>query len=218
MFRITPKEEIFFDFFVEIVKKNVEASRLFYDLLNNYEDIPSKVKEIEVIEHDCDAIVHKVFRQLDASFITPIDREDIHLIAKELDDITDQVELTAQRSIMYNVDVIKDEAIKLASENGIEIIMSTPSFELWYRLHYSYTSKVYSSNKELINDLKNYIPVYKKSLDIYDIIKDKTDFAVNNSKRLEKEQIENGKEINNISCNPYTAVYKPVEYMLNRSK
>lgn len=114
MFRITPKEEIFFDFFVEIVKKNVEAANLFYDLLNNYEDVANKVKKIEVIEHDCDAIVHRVFRQLDASFITPIDREDIHLIAKELDDITDQVELTAQRFMMYNVDVIKDEAIKLA--------------------------------------------------------------------------------------------------------
>ena len=133
MFRITPKEEIFFDFFVEIVKKNVEASRLFYDLLNNYEDIPSKVKEIEVIEHDCDAIVHKVFRQLDASFITPIDREDIHLIAKELDDITDQVELTAQRFIMYNVDVIKDEAIKLAklavdATNELEILITDLRF------------------------------------------------------------------------------------------
>lgn len=114
MFRITPKEEIFFDFFVEIVQKNVKAAELFYDLLNNYKNVGDKVKQIEVIEHDCDAIVHKVFRQLDASFITPIDREDIHLIAKELDDITDEVEMTAQRFIMYNVDSIKEPAIKMA--------------------------------------------------------------------------------------------------------
>ena len=114
MFRITPKEEIFFDFFVEIVQKNVKAAELFYDLLNNYKNVGDKVKQIEIIEHDCDAIVHRVFRQLDASFITPIDREDIHLIAKELDDITDEVEMTAQRFIMYNVDSIKEPAIKMA--------------------------------------------------------------------------------------------------------
>ena len=114
MFRITPKEEIFFDFFVEIVQKNVKAAELFYDLMNDYKNVGEKVKQIEVIEHDCDAIVHKVFRQLDASFITPIDREDIHLIAKELDDITDEVEMTAQRFIMFNVDNIKGDAIKMA--------------------------------------------------------------------------------------------------------
>ena len=146
------------------------------------------------------------------SLISYMKKEDISI------ENDDKIYCVFDADIDHNKQKRIDEAIKLASENGIEIIMSTPSFELWYRLHYSYTSKVYSSNKELINDLKNYIPVYKKSLDIYDIIKDKTDFAVDNSKRLEKEQIENGKEINNISCNPYTAVYKPVEYMLNRSK
>jgi len=111
-----------------------------------------------------------------------------------------------------------NEAIKLASENGIEIIISIPCFELWYRLHYSYTSKVYLSNKEIINDLKKYIPAYEKNIDIYEIIKDKTNKAIENSKKLEKEQIKNGSKIININCNPYTSVYKPVEYIINRNK
>lgn len=111
-----------------------------------------------------------------------------------------------------------DEAIKLALENGIEVIISTPCFELWYRLHFSYTSKVYSSNKEIINDLKNYIPNYEKNINVYDVIKEKTDVAIENSKKLEKQQIKNGKIISNIDCNPYTSVYKPVEYIINRSK
>ena len=111
-----------------------------------------------------------------------------------------------------------NEAIKLASENGIEIIISIPCFELWYRLHYSYTSKVYLSNKEIINDLKKYIPAYEKNIDIYEIIKDKTNKAIENSKKLEKEQIKNGNKIININCNPYTSVYKPVEYIINRNK
>ena len=111
-----------------------------------------------------------------------------------------------------------DEAIKLASENGIEVIISIPCFELWYRLHFSYTSRVYSSNKEIINDLKNYIPNYEKNINVYDIIRDKTDVAIENSKKLEKQQIKDGKVISNISCNPYTSVYKPVEYMIDKAK
>lgn len=110
-----------------------------------------------------------------------------------------------------------DEAIKLASDNGIEIILSIPCFEIWYRLHFSYTSKVYLSNKEIINDLKNYIPNYEKNINVYDIVKDKTDIAIKNCKRLEKEQIKCGKKINNINCNPYTSIYKPVEYMINKN-
>lgn len=111
-----------------------------------------------------------------------------------------------------------DEATRLASENGIAMIISIPCFELWYRLHYSYTSKVISSNKEIINDLKTYIPDYEKNINVYDIIKDKTNIAIENSKRLEKEQTKNGKTFNNINCNPYTSVYKPVEYIMNRNK
>ena len=111
-----------------------------------------------------------------------------------------------------------DEAKKLALENGIELIISIPSFELWYRLHYSYTSKVYSSNKELIDDLKNFIQNYGKSINVYDIIKEKTQEAIKNSKKLEEEQIKTGKDIINVKCNPYTSVYKPVEYIMNRRK
>ncbi len=111
-----------------------------------------------------------------------------------------------------------DEAIKLALENGIEIIISTPCFELWYRLHYSYTSKVYFSNKELINDLKSYIPNYEKNMNIYNVIEDKTNIAIENSKKLEREQLRGGREVSSINCNPYTSVYKPVEYIINRSK
>lgn len=109
-----------------------------------------------------------------------------------------------------------DEAIKLAEEEGIDIIISIPSFELWYRLHYSYTSKMYSSNKELISDLKRYIPNYEKNMDVYDILESNMQQAIDNSKRLERQQIKNGQALNNIKCNPYTSVYKSVEYLTQR--
>lgn len=111
-----------------------------------------------------------------------------------------------------------NEAKKLALENGIEVIISIPSFELWYRLHYSYTKKVYMSNRELIEDLKNFIPNYEKNINVYDAIKEKTQDAIKNSKKLEKEQVKDGKDIFDVNCNPYTSVYKPIEYIVNRNK
>lgn len=114
MFRVTAKEEIFFDLFVETVDAACTAAQKLEDLMNNYCDVPLKIKEIEKIEHNCDQCLHNIFQQLNKSFITPIDREDIHLIAKELDNITDAIESTAHRFQMLNVKTIREESKTLA--------------------------------------------------------------------------------------------------------
>ena len=53
-------------------------------------------------------------------------------------------------------------------------------------------------------------------MDVYEIIEKNTEVAVENSKKLEKVHIENGEDICNVNCNPYTSVYKPVEYIIKR--
>ncbi|MCL6590640.1 MAG: DUF47 family protein [Firmicutes bacterium] len=117
MFRITPKEEVFFTLFVETIEASCRAAEKLEEMMSNYSvtNIDEKIKEIETIEHECDHSVHKIFEQLNKSFITPIDREDIHLIAKELDNITDAIESTAHRFRMLNVGEVPDKAKKLAS-------------------------------------------------------------------------------------------------------
>ncbi len=110
MFRTTPKEEIFFDMFVDTAKKSCEAAILLDDLVNNYVSINEKINAIETIEHECDQCVHDIIKQLNKSFITPIDREDINEIVKVLDNITDAIESTAHRFKMLNVKTITDEA------------------------------------------------------------------------------------------------------------
>lgn len=114
MFRITRKEEEFFDLFVEASEKSMEAAKLLEDLMTNYVDVSRKIDDIENIEHQCDMHVHKILQKLNASFITPIDREDIYLIAKELDTITDSIEATAHRFKMYNVTSIREDAKAMA--------------------------------------------------------------------------------------------------------
>jgi uncharacterized protein len=115
MFRKTPREEKFFDLFVETAESSCKAAVLLEELMKNYVDIEKKINNIEETEHECDTKVHNIMEQLNKSFITPIDREDIYSIAKELDNITDAIEATAHRFNMLNVTVIRDDA-KLMAE------------------------------------------------------------------------------------------------------
>ena len=112
MFRVTHKEEIFFDQFVATAELTCKAAEKLDELINNYslDILEQKICEIEDIEHDCDQSIHDIMQQLNKSFITPIDREDINQIAKEIDNITDDIEATAQRFKMFNVKEMTEDA------------------------------------------------------------------------------------------------------------
>ena len=119
---------------------------------------------------------------------------------------------------VFDTDDCKDkekillEAITFAKKNKIDIIFSTPSIELWFLLHYTYTTAA-MTNKELLTKLKKYIPKYEKTLDVYDIVNDKLDTAIKNSKKLAEFQRKNGKFEKFSNANPYTDIYKIVEYL-----
>ncbi|HYH03841.1 MAG TPA: DUF47 domain-containing protein [Bacillota bacterium] len=110
MFKFGAKEASFFDLFAQLAESSHNAANKLEILTNNFTNIDSQVKELEDLEHECDLQVHKILAQLNKSFITPIDREDIFLIAKEIDNITDAIESTAHRFLMLNVTEIRNEA------------------------------------------------------------------------------------------------------------
>ena len=114
MFRITAKEGVFFDLFVATAVDTCKAAKQLEELMSNYVNVEEKINALEEIEHRCDGHVHKMLEQLNRSFITPIDREDIFEIAKELDNITDAIESTGHRFRMFNVKGIREDAISLA--------------------------------------------------------------------------------------------------------
>lgn len=111
-----------------------------------------------------------------------------------------------------------EEAKKIADKNGVEIITSTPTFELWFLLHFRYTTKTFTSNSDLQNELKKHIPEYEKNNNTYLSVKDSTGQAINNAKKLEEYQIDIGQALDNENCNPYTSVYKIVEELIERNK
>ena len=115
MFLVSRKEEVFYDMFVEMSEFACLAATKLNDLINNYVDIDEKIAEIKTVEHECDQVYHRIMKQLNKSFVTPIDREDINLIARELDNITDTIEDAAHSFRMFNILTIKEEA-KILSE------------------------------------------------------------------------------------------------------
>ncbi|HEY8464792.1 MAG TPA: DUF47 domain-containing protein [Bacillota bacterium] len=115
MLRLRNKEASFFDLFAQLAAATYNAATKLEVLTGNYRNVAAQVRTLEGIEHDCDRLVHKILAQLNKSFITPIDREDIYLIAKEIDNITDAIESTAHRFLMLNVTDIRKEAKQLVA-------------------------------------------------------------------------------------------------------
>jgi uncharacterized protein len=114
MFGLIPKEEAFFELFKKAAHNMIEGSRLLKDMMENFHDPAGKAKRIKEVEHVGDGITHDIATRLNQTFITPIDREDIHDLASALDDILDAVEAVADRFVIYKIARPTDSAIRLA--------------------------------------------------------------------------------------------------------
>lgn len=106
-------------------------------------------------------------------------------------------------------------AMKLARQNNISVFLSNPCFEIWYLLHFRYSTKLYGSNEEVIKELGSYISDYSKSKDVYDVIENKIDQALLNTKRLESYHLENGTN-DRLKKLPSTEAYKLIEMILEK--
>jgi len=101
---LLPREEEFFDLFVEVAKRNSEAAVRLRELFDAPADRRTVIVEaIKRLEHECDQITHEVVNRLDRTFITPLDREDIHKLASDLDDVMDTIDGTARRAQIFRL-------------------------------------------------------------------------------------------------------------------
>lgn len=107
--RLLPREEDFFDLFVEVATRNKEAAGHLRALFQEpAERRPPLVDAIKRLEHEADQITHEVVSRLDRTFITPLDREDIHRLASDLDDVMDLIDGTARRSQIFRLGAAPD--------------------------------------------------------------------------------------------------------------
>ena len=114
---LTPKEFGFFDLFDQLAACGVEASQVFVQMLDNYGDLPAKVRRLREVEHQADEIGHHAMEMLHKTFVTPMDRDQIHRLVSRMDDVIDLTDSAGRRLVMYEVAAptpeLKDLAIVL---------------------------------------------------------------------------------------------------------
>ncbi|MBI3318849.1 MAG: DUF47 domain-containing protein [Candidatus Omnitrophica bacterium] len=100
---LIPKEAQFFELFERSSKLIVEAARVLQEVAADFRNLPEQAQRLERLEHDADQVTHEIMAKLNRTFITPIDREDIHRLAAALDDVMDFMEGVTEHLILYKI-------------------------------------------------------------------------------------------------------------------
>ena len=108
--RLFPQKTDFFELFDKAASNIAGGARKLVDLLENFNNVEARVKEIHDAEQEGDMLTHDIMKKLNKTFITPIDREDLHSLASHLDDVMDFIWSAADRIVLFNIDSITKEA------------------------------------------------------------------------------------------------------------
>jgi predicted phosphate transport protein (TIGR00153 family) len=126
---IGSKDKVFYDLFEKAAVRICEGANTLYNFLvaignKSPVNITEEAKKIKDIEHACDTITHETIETLNRTFVTPIDREDIHLLITKMDDIMDLMDSAASRIALYKIETITPEAVSFAEilKKGCEIL------------------------------------------------------------------------------------------------
>jgi len=115
-----PKEDVFFDLLTNQAKVVCQTGTVFGKFLRDYDDLSlaqknKRLNDIVEMEHEGDKLIHKTIRLLNKSFITPIDREDIHRLAELLDDLIDSIDDISHKLLQYDVKIIPKDLLALSA-------------------------------------------------------------------------------------------------------
>src|SRR6188768_4482203 len=113
-FRLIPKEERFYDDFTAMAEQIKHGAELLDAMMAPEKPIWDKADEIKEVEHKCDFLTHEIIQRLNRTFVTPLDREDIHELARSLDDVMDAIDATATVIRLYKLTVVRFGARELA--------------------------------------------------------------------------------------------------------
>ena len=112
--RLIPRDEQFFDLFNQLAQHLQTSAQLLDQLFAEPQRTAELVRSIKDVEHQADGLTLTISQRIDKSFITPIDREDIHLLASRLDDVIDRLDGTARRVVMLHIDEVREPAKQMA--------------------------------------------------------------------------------------------------------
>jgi hypothetical protein len=113
-FRLLPREEKFYADFQALADELMRGARLLEEMLAPERPIWDKADEIEEVEHKCDFLTHEIIQRLNRTFVTPLDREDIHALARSLDDVMDAIDASATLMRLYRLETVRFGVRELA--------------------------------------------------------------------------------------------------------
>ena len=113
-FRLIPREEKFYHDFQALADELERGARLLEEMLAPDRPVWDKADEIKEVEHKCDFLTHEIIQRLNRTFVTPLDREDIHALARSLDDVMDAIDASATVVRLYRLETVRFGARELA--------------------------------------------------------------------------------------------------------
>jgi predicted phosphate transport protein (TIGR00153 family) len=114
-FHLIPREEKFYDDFRKMADQLRQGARLLESMFAVDPPLADKAHEIKEVEHQCDFLTHEIIQRLNKTFVTPIDREDIHEMAKTLDDVMDAIDNAAALIPLYRIEHMRPGARELTN-------------------------------------------------------------------------------------------------------
>ena len=113
-FRLIPREMRFYDDFIALGEQIQAGAVLLEQMLAPDRPLWDKADAIKDVEHTCDNLTHEIIQRLHRTFVTPLDREDIHMLASSLDDVIDAIDEAAANVRLYRLDHVRREAREMA--------------------------------------------------------------------------------------------------------
>ncbi len=104
MLNFLPRDEKYFERFTELAVRIHESARILDRFFSGESAVATVADQVKRLEHECDEISHEILRGIDRTFITPIDREDIHQLAVRLDDVIDLIDGTIRRVALFRIE------------------------------------------------------------------------------------------------------------------
>ena len=132
MFQLFPREEDFFVLFRKQAALVRESCDLLHQMVVSFDRLEERAKELKDLEHRADLVTHEIFERLNRTFITPLEREDIHALASNLDDVLDSVEAIGARFVLFRIPASTPEAVhmtEILTECGRQIEKAVDSLQ-----------------------------------------------------------------------------------------
>jgi uncharacterized protein len=131
-FSLIPREEKFYDDFLAMADQLRLGARLLEELFATDPPVADKAHEIREVEHKCDFLTHEIIQRLNKTFVTPIDREDIHSMARTLDDVIDAIDDAAALVPLYHIQKVVPgtrELTRIISASTDQILLAVQALE-----------------------------------------------------------------------------------------